>query len=591
MSLGLVVMLNAAAFLPGIGLWRGSRPASDRNAGTLHPAGGPTPAGAPLASIDDAPGRAAGGGWPMSGWRVAWDRIGRGAAEPAARLRPWGGVLSALAIAGTGAGLLRLMIGLGAVVACRRRGRTVDDPGMLGLLDELRGAIGCRAAVELREVPDLVGPATAGWRRPVILLPEDWRTWDESECRAVLAHELAHVIRGDYAAGLLARLAVALNVYHPMVHWMAGQLRLQQELAADGMGARHAGGRVGYLVALSRLALEQDGRSPCWPARAFLPARGTLIRRIAMLRDETRTRTIDRPWPWARRLATTVFLLGVTAAVATLRGPARGAEDGSPAAARPGAGSPAARPADTSAPPLYVREDASGVVMVRPALAMRHAGVDRLVPSLDDMVGFDLSDLSKQLRVDTSRPGYLKLRAEDLEWITAGLRFGQAKNAEKGDLHTFMLLYPTFRTVAPFDWLAFLRQWRLEFAEVREGGRVYYRITGPLKEALGRAPCVYLPDDRTIVFDEEEPIRKLAGQGAPPRPAFLRGPDWERASRGLLAVAIGNQDGAFAKSYDLKRRTTPWSSRSSRGSTSGPSPWKTPTPSSCGRRPLAEAAM
>ena len=120
-------------------------------------------------------------------------------------------------------------------------------------------------------------------------------------------------------------------------------------------------------------------------------------------------------------------------------------------------------------------------------------------------------------------------------------------------MHTFMLLSPAFRTVAPFDWLAFLRQWRLEFVEVREGGRVYYRITGPLKEALGPAPCVYLPDDRTIVFDEEETIRKLAGQGAPPQPAFLRGPDWERASRGLLAVAIGNQDGAFAKSYDLKR--------------------------------------
>ena len=35
-----------------------------------------------------------------------------------------------------------------------------------------------------------------------------------------------------------------------------------------------------------------------------------------------------------------------------------------------------------------------------------------------------------------------------------------------------------FRTVAPFDWLAFLRQWRLEFVEVRDGGRVYYRIEG-----------------------------------------------------------------------------------------------------------------
>ena len=86
---------------------------------------------------------------------------------------------------------------------------------MIGLLDELRGAMGCRRPVELREVPDLTSPATAGWRRPVILLPDDWRSWDDSERRAVLAHELAHIVRGDYAAGLLARLAVALERLSP----------------------------------------------------------------------------------------------------------------------------------------------------------------------------------------------------------------------------------------------------------------------------------------------------------------------------------------------------------------------------------------
>ena len=241
MSLGLVVVLNAAAFLPGIGRGRPARERSQRRDAASGRGRDPgRRSRSPAAATPRAARRAGAGRSP--GWRVAWDRLGRGAAEPAVRLRPWGGVLAALAIAGTGAGLLRLTIGLWAVVACRRRGRPVDDPAMIGLLDELRGAMGCRAAVELREVPDLVGPATAGWRRPVVLLPDDWRSWDESERRAVLAHELAHIVRGDYAAGLLARLAVALNVYHPLVHWMAGQLRLQQELAADAMGARLRGG-------------------------------------------------------------------------------------------------------------------------------------------------------------------------------------------------------------------------------------------------------------------------------------------------------------------------------------------------------------
>ena len=106
---------------------------------------------------------------------------------------------------------------------------------------------------------------------------------------------------------------------------MAGRLQLQQELAADAVGARFAGGRASYLLALSRLALRQDGRSPCWPARAFLPARGTLIRRIAMLRDNHEVS--ERPWTRPRRLLAASFLLGVAAGVMTLRGPARGAED------------------------------------------------------------------------------------------------------------------------------------------------------------------------------------------------------------------------------------------------------------------------
>ena len=77
MSLGLVVILNAAAFLPGIGLGLGlvRWTASDRNAGTLHPAAATTPAVRPYRSRGDAPrrtsragaGRCRAGGSPGTG--------------------------------------------------------------------------------------------------------------------------------------------------------------------------------------------------------------------------------------------------------------------------------------------------------------------------------------------------------------------------------------------------------------------------------------------------------------------------------------------------------------------------------------------
>ena len=182
----------------------------------------------------------AAGGWRVCGWHGP---DSSGAAEPAARCRTWGRVLAVVALAGTGVGLLRLVIGLWAVRIWRRHGQLVDDPGLTGLLDELRGAMCCRPPVEIREAADLTTAATTGWLRPALLLPDDWRSWSDSERRAVLAHELAHIVRGDYAVGLLARLAVALNYYHPVVRWIARRLQLQQEQAADALAARFAGGR------------------------------------------------------------------------------------------------------------------------------------------------------------------------------------------------------------------------------------------------------------------------------------------------------------------------------------------------------------
>ncbi len=399
LSLGLVVALNAAAFVPGIGLNHPKGLASDAIPPTMSGEGEAAPAIPPSSSgrvegpdvIHPAGGRGRGLAW----LRLAWDRVGRGAAEPAVRFRPWGSTLAAVAMAGTAVGLLRLTIGLWAVALCCRRGRPVDDPTMTELLDELRCAMGCRRLVALREVPDLTTPATAGRRRPVVMLPDDWRSWSDAERRAVLAHELAHIVRGDYATGLLARLAVVLNYYHPLVRWMAARLQLQQEQAADAMGARFAGGTTRYLVALSSLALRQDGRSPCWPARAFLPARGTLIRRITMLRDQSQSKAFDRTWSSARRLLAAFGLIGLTMGVATLRGPARGAEDGpSPAAPAVVAATEAREPSKAFVAP-YVREGKDGVAVVRPAAAFRHKGMDPLLAIVECGTGQWISPCSR----------------------------------------------------------------------------------------------------------------------------------------------------------------------------------------------------
>src|SRR5207253_2951668 len=186
--------------------------------------------------------------------------------------------------------------------------------------DELHAALELRRPVELRELPDLGTPATVGWRNPLVLLPRDWRAWSDAERRSVLAHELAHVRHGDYAAWLLAQVGAALHGYHPLVRWLLGRLQGDQELTADAVAARHAGGPTPYVQALCRLALRHEARGIEGPARAFLPVRLSLVRRIAMLRK--RNWEEERPLSWPRRLLLGAVLLAAGLAVAGLRRPA-----------------------------------------------------------------------------------------------------------------------------------------------------------------------------------------------------------------------------------------------------------------------------
>ena len=164
-------------------------------------------------------------------------------------------------------------------------------------------------------------PAAAGWLRPVVLLPADWREWDETELRAALAHELAHVRRSDFLLGLLARLGLALHFYHPLLYWLAGRLRLQQELAADGLAAPLAGGRDAYLRGLARLALRLSDRRPAgWPANPLF-SRGMLMRRIRMLKTKEGC-FVGKASRWGRALVA-VLLAGAIVGVAALRCPAQ----------------------------------------------------------------------------------------------------------------------------------------------------------------------------------------------------------------------------------------------------------------------------
>ncbi len=77
-------------------------------------------------------------------------------------------------------------------------------------------------------------PALIGAFRPRIVLPVDFESrYDPHERALMLAHERAHLQRGDPLANLAAAVLRSVFWFHPLVHLAASCFRADQELACD----------------------------------------------------------------------------------------------------------------------------------------------------------------------------------------------------------------------------------------------------------------------------------------------------------------------------------------------------------------------
>jgi beta-lactamase regulating signal transducer with metallopeptidase domain len=451
----------------------------------------------------------------------------------------WSDVLGTVLLAAAGVGLMRTALGLWMVHLCHKRSRVIDDPQLAAVAEELRLAMGCRP-VALRTCDELTTPAVIGWLRPVILLPADWQEWTDAERRTVLAHELAHVRRRDWLVALAAHFSTAIHFYHPLLHWLANRLRLQQELAADHLAAMHVGGHKSYLRALARLALRQDVRARAWPMPSLLSETGTLLRRIEMLRTQG-----SETSRWTARCARgTVWGLAALVLVGalSLQSPAQKADAPRAAAATTAATTP---PFDLS----YLPDGPVRALAMRPAAAFQRDAFRKHAAELNAGIGLML----QMFRV----PGKLSLKVEEIEQIIC-----------HGELHTdpkkkdnpssLMFGLSMVRTVHPFDWKAQMRTLFPTHEEVHCSGGAYGKVVPDPKRPLplrGLSWCVV--DDRTIVFTGEEQLRQIIEHKRPARPAAAWSDAWKQVEHGLLAVVIDDADGAWSRQLGIRKASEP----------------------------------
>ena len=114
--------------------------------------------------------------------------------------------------------------------------------------------LGLPAAAHVVESALVDVPTVVGWLRPAILLPiAALASLTPEQIEAILAHELAHIRRHDYAVNVLQTLAETLLFYHPLVWWISKRIRVEREHCCDDIAIAICGDPVGYAQALAEL--------------------------------------------------------------------------------------------------------------------------------------------------------------------------------------------------------------------------------------------------------------------------------------------------------------------------------------------------
>lgn len=179
--------------------------------------------------------------------------------------------------------VMAMTVAVFRLLGMRRRAEVLVDRAWLAALAEAQRRMGFKHGTALLVSEELRSPISWGVLRPTILLdPRAVSAVRDAE--AIIAHELAHVARLDWAKLLLARAACALFWFNPLVWLLAREShQLREEAADDSVLLTDIAG-ADYATLLVNAA-RHDNRAVLIAAHGVAPAKNSLRRRIVRVLD------------------------------------------------------------------------------------------------------------------------------------------------------------------------------------------------------------------------------------------------------------------------------------------------------------------
>lgn len=174
-------------------------------------------------------------------------------------------------------------LALARLIALRARAEVLVDGHWLSALARAQRRMGFKHGTALLTSNELSSPISWGLMRPVILLNRR-AVEASSEAEAIIAHELAHVARMDWAKLLLARIATAMFWFNPLVWLLAREAHQLREEAADDAVLAADIVDTDYAQLLVGVA-RHECPGLLLGAHGVAPSKNSLARRVARVLD------------------------------------------------------------------------------------------------------------------------------------------------------------------------------------------------------------------------------------------------------------------------------------------------------------------
>jgi beta-lactamase regulating signal transducer with metallopeptidase domain len=211
--------------------------------------------------------------------------IGLGVARvQIARIEPWLPLVSVVWFVGAFLAGLRMVAGWALSRRLVAHAKVATENRWQARVATWCEELGVNKVVRFLVSDAIDSPLVVGWLKPVILWPTAaLHGMTPQDVEAIIAHELAHIRRGDVLINLLQACIEVLFFHHPAAWWISAQIRAEREYCADDLAVRmldrsESGTKLSYARAL--LALEEHRSIPLLSVAA---KGGKLLDRIRRL--------------------------------------------------------------------------------------------------------------------------------------------------------------------------------------------------------------------------------------------------------------------------------------------------------------------